>query len=316
MSDEAQGLIDALAQRNEDAARLAMLASIAVQVEPELLRALRLQMPNADPGAEADVWLSDLVESQSALAMTLRPDVRELLQEKLRQDRDAFTAASETLLRVHGDIPEVTRVEEQVTIESLIGGDAAKDRINTLLAPIVAAMENAPHKGLARWAVRAFDAVPQTARETEAVWRMMRASSVTRAVAAPESTTEPVESLLSDLPRRKVTLRLLPDRLEIEAARDGRPVVMVSDEFFEGQFIDALLGRIGFDVVSSEAINIAADEEIERVDALVVVGNEHGIDYAIGSKEYLRAEQRGLPIAVFVRAASGSPTDGTFSSPS
>ena len=56
--------LERLGARNPYAVDLATLASLAVQVEPELLRDLRMLIPDADPGTESDLWLSDLVDSK------------------------------------------------------------------------------------------------------------------------------------------------------------------------------------------------------------------------------------------------------------
>jgi len=55
-----------LADTSPDAWRLARLASIAVRIEPNLLRRLRTELlREADVGVEADLWFSAIVESQA-----------------------------------------------------------------------------------------------------------------------------------------------------------------------------------------------------------------------------------------------------------
>lgn len=217
MSAEAQALLDALAKRNEHAATLAMLAAPAVQVEPELLRALRLTIAGSDVSAEADLWLSDLVASRTTVAMTLRDDVRQVLLSQF--DRKHLASVTAVLGRVHHGISEVLRIEEQVTLAALAGD--GEQAINGLLAPLVATLELQEDQSLARWAIRAFDAAPAEVKETQSMWRLMRSSSVMRAT----QTTMAVEEALASMPRRAVRMRLRRDALEIEAMSTPREVI-------------------------------------------------------------------------------------------
>src|SRR5262245_12264463 len=66
----AHGVIAALASRAPDVIRWATLSSVAVRIEPHLIRRLRLNLlPDADVGTEADLWFSPLVESRGADAV-------------------------------------------------------------------------------------------------------------------------------------------------------------------------------------------------------------------------------------------------------
>src|SRR5258708_25165743 len=106
-------VLAALEAKNADARRLARLASLAVQVDPELLRRLRLRLlPTADASAEADIWFSEAVDSKSPNAMVLRADVRAQLQQELSvADRNA---AASIIAEMHAGISEVVRIQEQV----------------------------------------------------------------------------------------------------------------------------------------------------------------------------------------------------------
>ena len=58
--------IDALSRRNPHAFRLAQAVSFAVVVDRALLRAARIAfVPEADAGAEADLWFSNVVKSRT-----------------------------------------------------------------------------------------------------------------------------------------------------------------------------------------------------------------------------------------------------------
>jgi pimeloyl-ACP methyl ester carboxylesterase len=199
--------IERLRARNPHAAELAKLASLAVQVEPELLRALRMLIPGADGGAEADVWLSDLVDAASPLAMRFVPAVRARLQEALRSDLAALERAAATTARMHAAHSEVVRIEEKVTVLALRGDPDAEEQIGTLLAPVIARLEQEPHAGLARWAVRVLAEMEPGARRTGAAWELMRASSMAR-VGATGSAATPLAQVV-------VYLRLTLNALEI-----------------------------------------------------------------------------------------------------
>src|SRR5206468_3709185 len=80
----AAALIDELERRNTAAVELALVVSLAVRVDPDLLRHARL-MVGADAAAEADLWWSDLVAAQNADGFMLVPDVAEELRARLAQ---------------------------------------------------------------------------------------------------------------------------------------------------------------------------------------------------------------------------------------
>lgn len=304
MNGDAQKLLDRLDRRNPFALKLARLASVAVQVEPELLRALRLTIADADAGAEADVWLSDLVESRSALAITLRRDVRTLLHQQL--DKASLDTVEAVLTRVHAQVSYVVGIEEKVTLASLAG--KPKDDIDRLLAPIVATMESQPQRGLARWAVRAFHAAPEAAQETESMWRLMRCSSVARA----SSTTAPVEVALASLPRRTVRLRLRRDLLEIDGTLkstngvaievpDTNPLMLEIAwrdgerrsrrvTFREGETVRVTLRPRDVTVSTFNGETYAIAPELELEDYAIVMGTAHSAD---SFREWLVAKDGG-----------------------
>src|SRR6476659_7502494 len=81
---EARTMVDTFEAAHPDVYQLAKAVSIAVRVEPELLRRVRLQLlPEIYAGAEADLWFSALVQSQTPLAMTFIPEVVDVLRATL-----------------------------------------------------------------------------------------------------------------------------------------------------------------------------------------------------------------------------------------
>lgn len=158
-------------QRSPGACRLAESVSLAVRVDPGLLRRARLELnPGVGVGAEADLWFSPLIESASASGLVLRVDVAAVLRERLKSDPKRLKASWALLKEFHPYKPHVVVLEEQVTYEALRGGEEARREINRLLGRVVRTLLTRTERaqGLARWAQRALPRMPLPARESEA----------------------------------------------------------------------------------------------------------------------------------------------------
>ena len=157
--------IEKLASKNPNAVQLAKLVSLAMRIEPELLRKARLELlPDADAGAEADLWFSDLVESRNPTAIVLRRDVCDILRDKLAENRLMLDAAWRLIETVHKNISPALRVEEKLTRLALSG---RKQQLKELLRSILATMVQPQRAGLLAWAARAFPRLPESVRESE-----------------------------------------------------------------------------------------------------------------------------------------------------
>jgi hypothetical protein len=166
-------LLGAFGRQSPAALRLARVAALAARVEPELLRALRLRLvPEADSGAEADLWFSPLVQVQGASALVLEPEVVEALRQELAGDQPLLDRAWDELQRVHRDAPATVRLEEEVTYLALSNREDAAARIDELLRSAVVALVREDRRGLADWALRALPRLPPRALETEAAWML------------------------------------------------------------------------------------------------------------------------------------------------
>lgn len=173
--DRAARRLQAWASRHPDAAALAALASLAVRIDSTLLRRLRLQLlPRAEPGTEADVWFSGLHESRGRDGVVLDAGVQRLLRARLARQPAGdggvrpLDAAWRITAALHADAPEAIRTEEALTWEALRGRDDLPERIDTLLAPALAAMAGggeARALEVARWAQRAVPRLPDAARQ-------------------------------------------------------------------------------------------------------------------------------------------------------
>ncbi len=167
----AASLVEEFERQYPEEIRLAETLSLAVRVEPELLRKARLTLhPGVGAGAEADLWFSPLVESSSARGFVFAPDVQQVLRERLKRDPDRLRAAWELLQQFHPFTPRAVVLEEQVTWLSLSEGAAATPKVDRLLGQAVRAMVSSAERalGIARWAVGALPRLPKEARDTEA----------------------------------------------------------------------------------------------------------------------------------------------------
>ncbi|MFL6208020.1 MAG: tetratricopeptide repeat protein [Pyrinomonadaceae bacterium] len=194
-AEEARQLIDQFASGYEDAYRLAKTVSLAVRIEPELVRALRLALfAGVDAGAEADLWFSPLVSAQTPVALELVPEVVEPLREDLAGDQELLQKAWLLLKDFHAKAPRALQLEEKLTWLAL-SSERNERAIEELLASVTDSLKRGPRIGLARWACRALPTLPEKARTTEAARELSLAAGVQTGVGPA----------LPVLPRRGVT---------------------------------------------------------------------------------------------------------------
>jgi hypothetical protein len=218
---DARALIDELAAINPKAVELAVVVCLASRIEPELLRAARLDVVgSADAAAEADLWLSPLMSSRSVLFAVMRPSVADELRQRLAADKSKLDAAWRVLSRVHEHAPRALRVEEEITWRVLANPEDTE--IGRLFTSVLSAMESG-RPGLARWAARALPRLPQQARQTGPAWLVSQKAAemlggppilgaeLTRQTALQVSSPFPVD----DLPKLDVGLHLYQDALRI-----------------------------------------------------------------------------------------------------
>jgi WD40 repeat protein len=180
MNDPAVGAgvrrVARLRAANPAAADLAVLLSTAVRIEPELVRRIRLLVPGADVGAEADLWASDLLASASPLAISFEPVVAEALRAELAgpaYDR-LREAAGRTIESSHAGLHWSLRLEEEIN-RLMVGGEPdALDKAEQLLYAALAelrsqsAAPDADAVPVARWLLAALARMPRAAAATEA----------------------------------------------------------------------------------------------------------------------------------------------------
>jgi WD40 repeat protein len=234
-SSSAESRLARLRTRNSAAADLAAACALAVRVEPDLLRRLRLLLPNADAGAEADLWFSDLVAARDTTAMTLDPVVADLLRSWLSSSEMAALrdAAWQQVSRSHTGSHWSVRLEERIRYLDAAKPPGGEEEIEELLLAALdrLAKETTTH-GVARWLLGAVGRLPrQVARgaaaratATAAALHVDRHTDPTAQLSAGESHTW-LPWLLSSLTRVDAPVTLLDGAVVLGA--DGPASVPV-----------------------------------------------------------------------------------------
>ncbi|HVY29354.1 MAG TPA: hypothetical protein VHB79_22500 [Polyangiaceae bacterium] len=182
------GALAHLGETNPDALRLARLASLAARVEPELLRALRLELcEEADASAEADVWWSHAVEVRSPTAIRLSPEALDELRSTVGADAERAHAV---IKRLHTGEPRLIQLEEEL-IFGVLAGQNVGSKLEQVLGTLLDDPKRAAH--VAAWAVTALPRLPAAVRDLPAFWSVLFAAdaqgrgSANVGVAAPPS---------------------------------------------------------------------------------------------------------------------------------
>lgn len=221
-------LIDRFAARRPLAARLAEAVSLAVLADPILLRKARLELvPEADPGTEADLWLSPIVQTRSPDGIVFAAEVGEALRTRLAGDPARLEKAWTITQAAHRHLTPALRLEEEIAFLSLTSESdpRAASRIEELLRSALAAVVMGEMRGLAHWAARALPKLPSRVRVTQAA-RMLEAGAHlrlggdTRPLRSGEEILDLPWMAPADLPRVPVGLRLFPDAVELDARPD------------------------------------------------------------------------------------------------
>jgi kumamolisin len=177
---------------DDPATRLAIALSIAVRIEPGLIRAIRLEiLPSLDVCAETDLWFSDdLVASRGPdtimLHRTLVPQLREELAGWLTasDEADPVRELGEVTARVHAAISPTLALEERVAwlaARARLATREGEDVVPEMEAELGAALDALVRQGragVADWLIGAWPRLPETARRTKTAWRLRQAASL------------------------------------------------------------------------------------------------------------------------------------------
>lgn len=221
-------LIERFAARRPLAVRLAEAVSLAVLADPRLLRKARLDLvPEADPGIEADLWMSPLVQTRSPDGLVFAAEVGEALRTRLAADSARLEEAWRITKKMHRHLTPALRLEEEIAFLSLTSESdpRAAARIEELLRSALAAVVMGEMRGLAHWAARALPKLPSRVRVSQAA-RLLEAGAHLRLGGDTRPLRNSREILdfpwmaPADLPRVPVGLRLFPDAIELDARSD------------------------------------------------------------------------------------------------
>lgn len=204
---DTRALVDRLAEQFPSIVSLGEEVSLAVRIEPRLLRAARLQCePALDAAAEADLWFSPLVESRTANWIVLVPGAAHELRRRLACDPERLNRVRRLIERAHAGAPAMVALEEQILWLATAEGEAASEAIDRQLRPVLSrlAKNTLANISLARWFVAAAPRLPAEAAKTEAYSLLCFVASALldgRSVGAPSpASPEVVEALAGILP--------------------------------------------------------------------------------------------------------------------
>jgi len=156
--------IERLRAQNPHAVKLAEAVAFAVMIDRALLRTARLELvPDADAGAEADLWFSALVQSRTSDGIVLDPAIAEELRKRMSAER--VEEVWQVTDREHADLAPSLRIEEEIAYLSFSKTPTASEQLARKLRSVLAAMVSGERAGIARWATRALAMFPSAVRE-------------------------------------------------------------------------------------------------------------------------------------------------------
>jgi elongation factor Tu len=235
-----------------DAVELAEFASLAVRIEPELLRALRVDLLlGAGAAAEADLWFSPAVRARGPDGIVLNPRILQELRRRLSESRrtargrERSERARGIVEALHERSSPALVLEERVTWLAVSG--ASTTAIDAELQRAVAALETGRRPGIATWAAQAWARLPAEARRSRSGWLLGQASAAANGgsllvAEAPDGIGEiDLAPLLAELPRVRVGVRRQSRQLELGAV-DPAGAVAIEVPDTEPRLVDVVWG--------------------------------------------------------------------------
>jgi glycogen operon protein len=200
------------------------VAALAVRLEPELLRALRLRcLPRLDASAEADLWWSDIMSGRSPRGVSISSAVlrhlREELRERYRTDPDLLGRARQLVAEYHAAEPPTVVLEETVAWAAIRGD---RDTAEAELSRVLHSLVSQNRTGLADWWPVAWARLPDLARRTVAASRLNVATSyrlgpdaITDVTADGQVIDDSLASALRSVPDTQLGVLRLGPHLEL-----------------------------------------------------------------------------------------------------
>jgi hypothetical protein len=174
-----------------EAAVLAEPLALAVRIEPELLRDVRLALlPASHASLEADLYFSPLISQRTPEWLSIDPPLAHALQKRLAarirrggKDEERVRRMRAMVERAHFAVPFEIAREEQIiwiSVEQAGGKIEAQRAVNQALRDVLMRILQGSSEvsiALARWFAGAAKRMPPLARETESFALLVFASS-------------------------------------------------------------------------------------------------------------------------------------------
>jgi hypothetical protein len=300
------------------AAELAVPLSIAVRIEPDLIRAMRLAvLPYLDVAAESDLWFSDLVASRESDSIIFEPEILPALRGQLAdwlahsEPADPVRAVWDIIKRVHAGASPALLLEERVAWLAVSAGDSGLPAIEEELRSALYSLLVEGRTGIADWFAGAWGRFPDTVRNTRAAWQLRQAAS--RYIAAADLRLEGVPARLgvADVdapPRESRAGEPIPLRIFVSSASGALAA-------YRYAAVD-VCHRLRLTPVYMEefdpqrpTLEQASQEQVDRSDVFVLLlGHRYGArppgrELSYTELEYRWAAERPeLPLLAFVAA--------------
>jgi type VI secretion system protein ImpC len=217
---------------------LAMLGSLAARLEPQLIRALRLQLaPKFHPCVEADLWFSTLVETRAATGIVLKASIVPELRKHLAADKSLLNRAWEVTERLHRRGSPSLLAEEELSWLTLRGLDEESNRARAtlILRRLIATLVTDNYPNLVNWAGRAILRLPRSLFALQET-KMLALGSAYRGATFGELLNEEAFEGWGDIPwlqprqssGRTIGVRFVQDGVEIgpPGLRGGHPITL------------------------------------------------------------------------------------------
>jgi len=186
--DAAQKRLSYYERSRPDVVILAMLASMARKIEPELLRALRFSLSDRfledrrpTVGTEAALWFSSFIESRGPDGITLLPEFCKLLRERLKADSSLLEATYKVIQECHVNSPPIICWEENLiylSISNCVVGGKRKQLIDQEVLKVAKSISTGERPGLEEWVVEMGDRLPEAASRDPLVAQLQNASQI------------------------------------------------------------------------------------------------------------------------------------------
>jgi hypothetical protein len=222
----ANELVNAFAAARPRAAELAEVVSFAVLIDRPLLRQARMKfVPEADAGAEADLWLGPLVKSRSSEGVTFNPEVATVLRTRLAANAKRKDEAWELTKTMHAHLPPTLTLEEKINHLSIDDSAAAAQEIDELLSSVLSAMAAGGRDGLASWAARALENFPTSVRKRSTAKMLAAGASLRLGTDPRQAFGKDIPEWLrfvapAQLPVETIGVQLAPGMLRVDATKN------------------------------------------------------------------------------------------------